>query len=166
MRYATMITLVMLGFIMITDNLTFADSTVQRSTNVLLALQDNNTVEYVADAPERVKSAGRSNIKEETPMTPKSERSMVRTDQESISKGKNLFEKLCKVCHDAYSDTITVIGPGLKGLLKNDLLPVSKKPATAENILIQFDKPLNKMPSFHWISEEDKLNIIAFLNTL
>ena len=90
----------------------------------------------------------------------------MRTDEENIRKGKSLFENVCKNCHDAYSDTITIIGPGLKGLLKKDVLPISKKPATVENILNQLNRPLNKMPSFHWISEEEKLNIIAFLNTL
>jgi cytochrome c2 len=69
-------------------------------------------------------------------------------------------------CHDAYSDDHTIVGPGLKGLLQRDVLPVSKKPATAENVLNQLNRPYNKMPSFHWISEEEKLNILAFLNTL
>ncbi len=97
--------------------------------------------------------------------TKKSENFVVRTDEESISKGKILFEKVCKKCHDAYSTT-NIRGPGLKGILKRDVMPFSKKPATAENILNQLNRPFGKMPSFHFLSEEEKLNIIAFLNTL
>jgi cytochrome c1 len=90
---------------------------------------------------------------------------VVRTDEESITKGKKLFEKVCQKCHDAYSTT-PATGPGLKGILKGDVLPISKKPATGENILNQLDRPFEKMPSFHFLSDEMKLNISAFLNTL
>ena len=89
----------------------------------------------------------------------------IRTDEESINKGKLLFEQWCKKCHNAYS-TVAMKGPGLKGLFKRDLLPISKKPATAENVIDQISKPLKKMPSFGFLENEDKLNIIAFLNNI
>jgi len=94
----------------------------------------------------------------------------VRVDQESIGKGKVLFERLCTHCHNTASSppkgNVKMRAPGLKGILKEDVLPFSKKPATARNILNQLNKSFDKMPSFHFLSEDEKLNIIAFLNTL
>jgi len=95
----------------------------------------------------------------------KHEDSLVNKDEESILKGKDLYRKLCTKCHDAYS-TDTTTGPGMQGILKKDLLPSSHQPATVRNILNQLNNPLDKMPSFHFLSEEEKVLLIAFLNTL
>ncbi len=92
-------------------------------------------------------------------------RPAVRTDTESIAKGKELYESKCSFCHDAFS-TERVVGPGHKGILKNPLLPVSKKPATPENAANQLRNPYKDMPSFSYLSEDDVQNIVAFLNTL
>ncbi len=89
----------------------------------------------------------------------------VKTDPESIGKGKNLFDAKCSFCHNPHS-TETIVGPGLKGILKNPDLPVSKKPATPQNIANQIRKPYSDMPSFSYLSEDEVLDIIAFLNTL
>ena len=90
---------------------------------------------------------------------------VVRTDPESIAKGKDLFESKCYFCHEAYSNHYGV-GPGHKGILKNPLLPVSKKPATPENVASQIRRPFKDMPAFTYLSDEEINNIIAFLNTL
>jgi hypothetical protein len=96
---------------------------------------------------------------------------VVRTDEESIGRGKVLFEAVCSNCHNVYSSvpystSIPLRGPGLKGILKRDVMPISKKPATAESILDQLNKSFGDMPSFHFLSEDVKLNIIAYLNTI
>ena len=90
---------------------------------------------------------------------------VIRTDPESIGSGKNLFDAKCSFCHDAYS-TNTIVGPGLKGVLKNPSLPVSGRPATPENIRKQLRQPFNRMPSFEYLSEKEVADIIAFLNTI
>jgi cytochrome c2 len=90
---------------------------------------------------------------------------IVKTDAESVRKGSALYESKCSFCHDPYSST-TVVGPGHKGILKNPVLPVSKKQATPENIANQLRNPYKDMPSFSSLSQEEVLNIIAFLNTL
>jgi hypothetical protein len=89
----------------------------------------------------------------------------LKTDSESIRKGKELYESKCYFCHDAYSNKREV-GPGHKGILKNPLLPVSKKPATPENAANQIRNPYKDMPSFSYLLDEDVENIVAFLNTL
>ncbi len=90
---------------------------------------------------------------------------VVRNDEKSIETGRNIFIEKCKPCHDAYSTRIKV-GPGLIGILKNPELPVSKKPATPDNIVSQLRNPVRNMPAFNDLSDEETLNIIAFLNTL
>lgn len=89
----------------------------------------------------------------------------LRTDSVSIAKGKELYESKCYFCHDAYSMEWGV-GPGHKGILKNPFLPASKKSATPENIVSQIISPYKDMPSFDYMSEDDVLNLIAYLNTL
>jgi hypothetical protein len=71
----------------------------------------------------------------------------------------------CSFCHDAYS-TNTIVGPGLKGVLKNPSLPVGGRPATPENIRKQLRQPFNRMPSFEYLSEKEVGDILAFLNTI
>ncbi|MBL7048136.1 MAG: c-type cytochrome [Nitrospira sp.] len=89
----------------------------------------------------------------------------LKTDPESIGKGQNLFDKKCKFCHDAYS-TARVVGPGLKGILKNPKLPMSKSEASPENIFRQLQKPMGKMPSFEYFTKEEIEDVISYLNTL
>lgn len=89
----------------------------------------------------------------------------IKEDQESIGQGKTLFDAKCGICHDAYS-TQTIVGPGLKGVLKKPRLPVSERPSTPENIRSQLKTPFNRMPSFDYLSEEEITDIIAFLNTI
>ena len=89
----------------------------------------------------------------------------VKSDPESIGRGKSLFDSKCRFCHDAYG-TDTVVGPGLKGIMKKDMLPFSKRPSTPENIILQLKKPVDRMPSFEYLSAEETSDIIAFLHTL
>ena len=90
---------------------------------------------------------------------------VLRTGAERIQAGKILFMQKCEYCHDPFS-AMKLGGPGLKGILKNALLPVSKKLATPENIAVQVRHPLTNMPSFVYLDEDDVENIIAYLNTL
>jgi cytochrome c2 len=91
--------------------------------------------------------------------------SAIRTDRLSIGRGRILFLSRCASCHDPLT-TNTIIGPGLKGLLKNPALPVSKHPATAESLRFQLRQPMGRMPSFAYLSENEMNDLIAYLNTL
>jgi hypothetical protein len=89
----------------------------------------------------------------------------IRTDRMSIGLGKTLFMARCSSCHDPLS-TRTIVGPGLKGLLKGPTLPKSGHPATAASIRFQLRQPLGVMPSFAYLTEDEVEDLIAYLNTL
>ena len=90
---------------------------------------------------------------------------MAKTDPVSIARGKELYETKCTFCHDPFSNK-TLTGPGHKNILKNPLLPVSKKTANPENVAHQLRTPYKDMPSFSYLSSEEVQDIIAYLNTL
>lgn len=91
-------------------------------------------------------------------------------DEEIINEGKELFALLCTGCHSAHDQLprseFVIRGPGLKGILKEDVLPYSKKEATPETILMQLERSFDKMPSFHFLSDYELICIISYLNTL
>lgn len=89
----------------------------------------------------------------------------VRTDSESINRGMELYESKCFSCHAPHS-TETIGGPGHRGILKNPVFPVSKRPATPENAARQIREPFNRMPAFDYLTDEEIEDIIAYLNTL
>jgi hypothetical protein len=89
----------------------------------------------------------------------------IRTDRLSIERGGTLFASKCAVCHDPNS-TRTIVGPGLKGLLKRPTLPASGHPATAESIRFQLKQPAGRMPSFAYLTIEEIQDLLAYLNTL
>ncbi|NJD56522.1 MAG: cytochrome c [Nitrospirae bacterium] len=88
-----------------------------------------------------------------------------KTDPASIERGKKVYGSKCTFCHDPFSNK-TLTGPGHKGILKNPLLPVSKKAATPENVAHQLRTPYKDMPSFSSLSDDDVQDVIAYLNTL
>lgn len=88
----------------------------------------------------------------------------VPVDPESIGKGKALFADKCSFCHDSES-LDTIVGPGLKGILKRETLPMSGRPAIADNIRGQIRSPYRDMPSFNYLDDRQVLEIIAYLNT-
>jgi mono/diheme cytochrome c family protein len=99
------------------------------------------------------------------PVPKRAPRFAVKTDGESINRGRALYESNCTTCHDPRSYG-TVVGPGHKGVLNTPMLPVSKRPATPENIKKQLKSPYRQMPAFDYLTEAEVNNIIAYLNTL
>jgi mono/diheme cytochrome c family protein/uncharacterized membrane protein len=89
----------------------------------------------------------------------------VRTDPASVDKGKQLFETNCRGCHTA-AGAETVVGPGLKGILKRKTFPIGDWPATPENIFRQLRCPYAEMPSYkERLTDDQVFDLIAFLNT-
>jgi len=80
-------------------------------------------------------------------------------------KGAAIFTGLCAGCHHADREE-TVVGPGLRGILKREKLPSSGRPATAENVRAQILSPYLTMPSFKDLSPQDMADLLAYLGTL
>lgn len=81
------------------------------------------------------------------------------------TKGKDVFDNNCAVCHNADSDE-KKMGPGLKGLFKHDKLANGKKPTEA-NVRAMINEGGGGMPAFgDMLSAEEKDNVIAYLKTL
>jgi mono/diheme cytochrome c family protein len=89
----------------------------------------------------------------------------LRTDDDSIRRGREMYETKCFSCHDPNS-TMTIVGPGHKGILKNSTLPVGNIPSTPENVARQIRNPINQMPSFDYLTDNEVEDIISYLNTL
>lgn len=114
----------------------------------------------LSSCAQEIQQGARQNAAETAPFS-----IMLKKDSDSITAGRSLFAQKCSHCH--YVDrTDYFVGPSLQGILKNPLLPVSKKPATPENIVRQMRHPYTNMPSFVFYSDEDLTNILAFLNSL
>jgi mono/diheme cytochrome c family protein len=79
--------------------------------------------------------------------------------------GAAVYEKYCAFCHYSGS-TESKLGPGLEGVLQAETLPVSGRPATVENVLSTLENPIGTMPAFTKLTEEEVLNLIAFLETI
>jgi mono/diheme cytochrome c family protein/uncharacterized membrane protein len=89
----------------------------------------------------------------------------VRSDPDSVKRGQALFTANCARCHTTGS-TETVVGPGLKGVLKRPRLPASGRPATPGNVFGQLRTPYRAMPSFQdKLSDDQVSDLIAYLAT-
>jgi mono/diheme cytochrome c family protein len=89
----------------------------------------------------------------------------VESSDELVRRGAELFSKDCAACH--YTDSKeTKIGPGLKGILSGETLPVSGRPATEENVRHQLKDPYKAMPSYSHLEEEKVRALIAYLQSL
>jgi cytochrome c len=94
-----------------------------------------------------------------------------RTTHNSPAEGEKVFNANCAMCHFA-DKTDNKMGPGLKGLFKNKLLPSSHTPATEENVREQILKgnPHGKpvpMPGFaEKLKPEQVDSLIEYLKTL
>jgi len=79
--------------------------------------------------------------------------------------GALLFGNRCASCHHA-NDEEAAGGPGLMRLMKKSALPASGRPATEENIRSQLFRPMERMPSFCFLSGTELADLMAYLKTL
>lgn len=81
------------------------------------------------------------------------------------AEGAMVFQQNCSACHLADS-TANKIGPGLKGIFKQDKFPVSGQAVSEENFKKQLVTPFDKMPPFGHLIPEQVDALIAYLETL
>lgn len=91
---------------------------------------------------------------------------VAKSKEGNADRGKKLFAELCASCHYIDKKDFKRAAPGLKGILTEKNLPVSKKPANAENIISQLKKPYKYMPPFNDLTDEQLADLIAYMKTL
>lgn len=82
-----------------------------------------------------------------------------------VDKGTVIYGQNCSACHFADSGTEKV-GPGLKGIFKQEVFPSSGDPATEDNFRKLLKNPLDEMPSFDHLPESDVAALIVYMKTL
>jgi cytochrome c len=84
----------------------------------------------------------------------------------SATKGKDVFDKKCGMCHFADSDA-KKIGPGLKGLYKRGTFTVNNNKVTDELLKTWIENGDTLMPPFKDVLEADQIvDVIAYVKTL
>ena len=84
----------------------------------------------------------------------------------SASKGKEVFDQKCSICHFADSDA-KKIGPGLKGISKRGTFTVNNNKFTDESLKTWIENGDSLMPPFKEVLDEQQIkDVIAYVKTL
>ena len=84
----------------------------------------------------------------------------------SATKGKEVFDKKCALCHFADKDT-KKIGPGLKGIGKRGTFTVNNSKVTDESLKTWIENGDSLMPPFKDVLEATEIkDVIAYVKTL
>jgi len=84
----------------------------------------------------------------------------------SATKGKEIFDKKCALCHFADKDT-KKIGPGLKGIGKRGTFTVNGNKVTTESLTNWIENGDSLMPPFKDVLEAPEIkDVVAYVKTL
>jgi cytochrome c len=84
----------------------------------------------------------------------------------SATRGKEVFEKKCAVCHFADSEA-KKIGPGLKGLSKRGTFTVNGNKVTTESLTTWIENGDSMMPPMKETLEPVQIkDVVAYVKTL
>ena len=84
----------------------------------------------------------------------------------AATRGKQVFDEKCAVCHYADSDA-KKIGPGLKGLSKRGTFTVNNNKVTDESLKTWIENGDTLMPPFKDVLTPDQIkDVIAYVKTL
>jgi mono/diheme cytochrome c family protein len=88
------------------------------------------------------------------------------TAKGSATKGKEVFDQKCGVCHFADSDA-KKIGPGLKGISKRGTFTVNNNKFTDDSLKTWIENGDSLMPPFKDVLDEQQIkDVIAYVKTL
>ena len=88
------------------------------------------------------------------------------TAKGSATKGKEVFDQKCGVCHFADSDA-KKIGPGLKGISKRGTFTVNNNKFTEDTLKTWIENGDQLMPPFKDVLDEQQIkDVIAYVKTL
>jgi mono/diheme cytochrome c family protein len=82
------------------------------------------------------------------------------------AEGRKVYDNYCDRCHEPYS-TRGKKGPGLKGIFKNQYLPLSGLPASDDRVtdIIKYGRA--KMEGFGQVMTDEQVKqLLAYLHTL
>ena len=84
----------------------------------------------------------------------------------SPTKGKELFDQKCGLCHIADSEA-KKIGPGLKGISKRGTFTVNNNKFTDESLKTWIENGDSLMPPFKEVLDDQQIkDVIAYVRTL
>ena len=84
----------------------------------------------------------------------------------SATRGKEVFEKKCAICHFADSDA-KKIGPGLKGISKRGTFTVNGNKVTTEALTTWIENGDSMMPGMKESLEPGQIkDVVAYVKTL
>jgi cytochrome c2 len=84
----------------------------------------------------------------------------------SPTKGKDVFDQKCTMCHFADSDA-KKIGPGLKGIGKRGTFTVNNNKVTDDSLKAWIENGDSLMPPFKDVLDEGQIrDVIAYVRTL
>jgi cytochrome c len=84
----------------------------------------------------------------------------------SATRGKDVFEKKCSMCHFADSDA-KKIGPGLKGIFKRGTFSVNGNKVTTESLTTWIENGDSLMPGMKETLEPAQIkDVVAYVKTL
>jgi cytochrome c len=84
----------------------------------------------------------------------------------AATRGKEVFDKKCAVCHYADSEA-KKIGPGLKGISKRGTFTVNNNKVTDESLKTWIENGDTLMPPFKEVLEAPQIkDVVAYVRTL
>ncbi len=84
----------------------------------------------------------------------------------SVTRGKEVFERKCAICHFADSDA-KKIGPGLKGISKRGTFTVNGNKVTTESLKTWIENGDSLMPGMKETLEPAQIkDVVAYVKTL
>jgi cytochrome c len=110
--------------------------------------------------------AGISFAQETKPDYEGNERTAKKSLSPAATRGKEVFEKKCAVCHYADSDA-KKIGPGLKGISKRGTFTINNNKVTDESLKTWIENGDSLMPPFKEVLEAPQIkDVVAYVKTL
>jgi mono/diheme cytochrome c family protein len=85
---------------------------------------------------------------------------------ERASRGKEIFQDYCFLCHDRATERVKPLGPSLNGLFKRERLIVGKPVNEANVTEVIKTGPTPGMPAFRYALTEQQIgDLVEFLKT-
>jgi cytochrome c len=105
-------------------------------------------------------------VAQDTPAPTSSKKGAGHAAAGSATRGKDVFEKKCAMCHFADSDQ-KKIGPGLKGLSKRGTFTVNGNKVTTESLKTWIENGDSQMPGMKDTLDAAQIrDVVAYVKTL